>query len=217
MMVRNVWFRQETWRIQAPIFLFIGIGVILPVMSSLLIYWTYEEESNPSEIVIVQPNFDAYTEKFVIPLPDQLETMYSLAHKELTDATDLIVCPETAISRRVNEDQLDMEPAIVSIKAFLREHHNVNMLIGADGYRYFDEEKSLASYYSPGMKSWKENYNSAFLIDPNRPVQIYHKAKPVLGAEKVPFLSWFPSLKKYSVELGGTSGMIGLGEDPKSI
>jgi len=215
LVVRNVWLRKEAIRIQAPIFLFVGLGIFIPVLSSLIIFWTYEEKTDPVEMVIVQPNFDAYTEKFIIPLPDQLNTMFSLAHDELTDTTDLIVCPETAISRRVNEGELDQEPAIISIKAFLREHHNVNMLIGADGYRYFDEEKSLASYFSPGTNSWKENYNSAFLIDPNRPVQIYHKAKPVLGAEKVPFLSWFPSLKEYSVELGGTSGMIGLGEQPK--
>jgi apolipoprotein N-acyltransferase len=214
MIVRNIKFRGEKWNIQTPILMFIGLGLAIPILSSLIIYNTYEETTDPVELVIVQPNYDAYTEKFLIPLPDQLNTMFELAANELTDSTDLIVCPETAISRRVNEDNLDNEPAIIAIKSFLRAHHNVNMLIGADGYRYFREEKSLASFYSEGARAWIENYNSAFLIDPNRPVQVYHKAKPVLGAEKVPFLGWFPSLKEYSVELGGTSGMIGLGEEP---
>lgn len=214
MVVRNIWLRKESLRIQTPIFLFIGLAMVIPILSSIIIYVNYEEENDPVNMVVIQPNLDAYTEKFVMPLPDQLDIIYDLAHEKITEETDLVVCPETAISRPVNEEYLDQEPAVISIKEFLKKHYNVSMLIGADGYQYFREEKSLASYYSPGTNAWIEGYNSAFLIDPNRPVQVYHKAKPVLGAEKVPFLSWFPSLKEYSVELGGTSGMIGLGEEP---
>lgn len=212
--IRNLRVRKETLKIQTPIFLLIGLGLLVPVCSSLAIYYTYEEEVDPIDMVIVQPNFDAYTEKFIIPLPDQLNVIFELAAQKITENTDLIVCPETAIARSVNEDRLDQEPNMMLIKEFLRKNHNVNMLIGADSYRYYKEEQSLASNFRESSNAWLENYNAAFLIDPNRPTQIYHKAKPVLGAEKVPFLSWFPSLKEYSVELGGTSGMIGLGEEP---
>ena len=215
--VRNIWLKKENLKIQTPIFLFIGLGLFIPVLTSLLIYSTYEEEVDPVNIVVVQPNFDAYTEKFVIPLTDQLNVITELAAEKITEETDLIVCPETAISMPVNEANLDIEPSIILLKAFLREHHNVNMLIGADGYQFFEEEHSLASNFYPAANAWLEGYNSAFLIDPNRPVQVYHKAKPVLGAEKIPFLSWFPSLKQYSVELGGTSGTIGLGEEPLNL
>ncbi len=211
--IRNLKIRKESMKIQAPIFLFIGLAILVPVISSVLIYVSYDETEDPVNMVIVQPNLDPYTEKFVMPLPDQLDIMLNLAGEMANENTDIIVCPETAISRVVNEDNLEQEPNMNRIKDWLRAHHNVNMLIGADSYKFFKEENSLASNFNKSINAYVENYNSAFLIDPNRPTQIYHKAKPVLGAEKVPFLSWFPSLKEYSVELGGTSGMIGLGEE----
>lgn len=215
--VRNVWLKKEAWRIQAPIVLIASIVLLVPILSSLFIYLRYEEKKDPINMVIIQPNLDPYEEKFSLPLPDQLDLMFQLARPQLDENTDLILCPETAISRSVNEDNLDQEPSIISIKNFLRNNGNVNMLIGADSYRFFTEEQSLASNFYESVNAWFEGYNSAFLIDPNRPIQIYHKAKPVLGAEKVPFLGWFPSLKEYSVELGGTSSMIGLGEEPINL
>lgn len=215
--VRNVWVKKENLRIQTPIFLFIGLGIVIPVASSLIIYSTYEEKEDPVEVIVVQPNFDAYTEKFMIPLMDQINTIFEITEPEITSETALIVCPETAISRPVNEDMLVQEPVMVSIRAFLQKNHNVPMLIGADSYRFFREENSLASSFHKGANMWFEGYNSSFLIDPNKKTQVYHKAKPVLGAEKVPFLGWFPFLKEYSVELGGTSAMIGLGEEPLNV
>tara|TARA_B110000037_G_scaffold220310_1_gene287680 strand:- start:37330 stop:39030 length:1701 start_codon:yes stop_codon:yes gene_type:complete len=215
--VRNVKIRKETVRIQAPLFLFLGLVIFIPVLSSVIIYTSYEETEDPVNIVVVQPNLDPYGEKFIMPLPDQLDIMFELAESKVDENTDLIVCPETAISRRVNEANLEEEPNMILIKEWLRSNHNVNLLIGADSYKFFREENSLASNYNESINAYVENYNAAFLIDPNRPTQIYHKAKPVLGAEKVPFLSWFPSLKEYSVELGGTSGMIGLGEEPMNM
>lgn len=214
LIIRNIYVRKESRRIQAPLFLLAGLTLFLPIISSVIIYYSYSEKEDPVNMVIVQPNLNSYTEKFSMPLPDQLEIIFDLAAEKTNETTDLILCPETAISRPVNEDKLDQEPSVIAIKDFLRRNHNVNMLIGADSYRFFKESNSLAANYYESANAWLENYNSAFLIDPNRPVQIYHKAKPVLGAEKVPFLSWFPSLKEYSVELGGTSGMIGLGAEP---
>lgn len=216
-LIRNVWIKKEQFRIQAPILLILTLILVLPICSSLFIYYRYNEKVDPVNIVVVQPNLDPYEEKFDLPLDDQLQLMMELSDPLINANTNLVLCPETAISRSVNEDQLDQESSIIVLKDFLRKHHNVNMLIGADSYRFFEEEQSLASNYYQSAEMWFESYNSAFLIDPNRPVQIYHKAKPVLGAEKVPFLGWFPSLKEYSVELGGTSSMIGLGVEPINL
>ncbi len=217
MAVRNVWIKKETFRIQTPILFGAALALVIPIVSSILIYFNYEEETDPMEIVVVQPNIEAYTEKFVTPVADQLDKIFKLADEKITPNTDLVLCPETAISRRVNEADLSREATIIQIENFLSRHNNVPMLIGADSYRFYREEKSLASNFYEPANAYLEGYNAAFMIDLSREIQIYHKAKPVLGAEKVPFLSWFPSLKKYSVELGGTSGMIGLGEEPLNL
>lgn len=217
MIARNIWIRNEKLKFQTPIFLGFGIVLLLPIVSSVLLYATYKIKNDPVEIAIVQPNINAYTEKFTIPVQDQLDKIFKIAETGISESTDLILCPETAISRSVNEGYVDQENSVLLINAFLTKNHNIPMLIGADSYRLFEKPNSLASNYFEREDVWYEGYNSAFLIQPNQPTQIYHKAKPVLGAEKVPFLSWFPSLKQYSIDLGGTSGMIGLGEEPLNL
>lgn len=214
LIIRNRFLKKESWKIQTPIFLFVGLALLIPILSSLLIYVTYEEKEDPVDIVIVQPNLDAYTEKFSWPFRDQLDLILDLSNSAITAETDIILCPETAFSERIEEARIESDAYILEIKDFLAANNNIGMLIGADSYGLFDHENSLAARKIPRQNLWFESYNAAFFINPKNKTQIYHKAKPVLGAEKVPFLSWFPSLKQYSVELGGTSAMIGLGEEP---
>ncbi len=120
--VRNLKIRRETFKVQTPLIIFTGLAIFVPIVSSVIIYSSYDEKVDPINMVVVQPNLDAYSEKFVMPLPDQLDIMFELASEKITENTDLIVCPETAISRGVNEDNLAAEPSIILIKEFLRKN-----------------------------------------------------------------------------------------------
>ena len=71
--------------------------IVLPIALSLLIYYTYKEKKAPVEVVLVQPNFDPYTEKFTIDVADQLDRMVELAREYADSTTDVIVFPETAL------------------------------------------------------------------------------------------------------------------------
>lgn len=226
--VRNIWLDKESIKVQAPNFVALALLVLVPVSSSLWMYYGYESTNKAEDgsekminVVCVQPNIDANTEKFRLPLNVQLSKMYRLAAEKMDEATDLVVFPETAIAYSMLENRpdnleqniLDNQAAILSVRAFLQEQDNTPALIGAGTNRFFETEVSVAS--KPYKDIWYENYNSALVVQPNVPTQLYRKAKPVLGGEKVPFLSWFPILKEYSVELGGTSGMIGWGSEIK--
>ena len=211
-LIRNLYFKKESRTVQFPLFILLGLTIIIPIVSSLVIYSTYEEVEDPVNVVVVQPNIDSNTEKFTMPLKWQLDKMFSAAKPHLDENVDLIVCPETAISYGVNEGNLEIQQSVMYVKEFLEHHHRIPMLIGADSHQYFDEEHSAASI--PYQDKFYENYNTALLIDPIRPTQVYHKAKLVLGGEKVPFISYFSFLKEYSVELGGASGVLGVGKEP---
>jgi apolipoprotein N-acyltransferase len=211
--VRNIYLKGESLKIQTPNFLFVFLAIIIPVSSSLFIYYRYEEKVNPVNITVVQPNIEAHTEKFVLPAEFQISKMLDAAEVIITDETDLIVCPETAIPYGMIEMELDSAVSVQTIKSFLKTHKNVAMLIGADTYELFKEKNSVAS--RPFGDNWFENYNTALMLQPNVPTAIYHKAKLVLGGEKLPFISMFPFLEEYSVELGGTSGLLGVGEEPE--
>ncbi|MBD3637840.1 MAG: apolipoprotein N-acyltransferase [Crocinitomicaceae bacterium] len=215
MLLRNRFLKNETWKIQTPNFIFLGLALFFPVISSLFIYFRYEEKVDPVDIVIVQPNVEAHTEKFVIPVSQQLDKMYKVTEEHVTENTDLVVCPETAIPWGKNEAELETNTSILSVKNFIQTHYEVPWIIGADTYEVFKEKRSAAS--QPYGPYWAENYNTALLIQADLPIISYHKAKLVLGGEKLPFVESLPFLAEYSVELGGTSGLLGVGEEPKVL
>ena len=63
---------------------------VLPLAFSLIIFATYKEKKAPVEFVLVQPNYDPYTEKFTVDVNDQRDRMISLAEAEITDKTEII-------------------------------------------------------------------------------------------------------------------------------
>jgi len=211
--VRNVWLRKESVKIQTPILLFSALAVVFPILSSIIIYSSYtEDQSQPVDITIVQPNIESHNAKFSLPSAIQLNKLLIAAESKIDENTDLILAPETAIPYPINEELLDVHPDYLGLLEFIRTHHQIPLLIGADTYQIYPEKHSPAS--TPYGPDWYENYNTALLIQANNPKTIYHKAKLVLGGEKLPFVGMFPFLQEYSVELGGTSGMLGVGEEP---
>lgn len=215
LLIRNLWFKKESMKVQTPIVLFLILAVVIPVSSSLLIYYRYEEKVNPVDVVVVQPNIGAHTEKFVLPVQIQLEKMFKAAETAVDQNTDLVVLPETAIPWPKDEEFLEGHPHILEVKNFIKSHHNVPWMIGADTFEKFDKWQSSASHQVSNV--WVESYNTALLVHGDMPSQKYHKAKLVLGGEKLPFIDMFPFLAEYSVELGGTAGLLGAGTEPKNF
>ncbi|OIQ37026.1 MAG: apolipoprotein N-acyltransferase [Crocinitomix sp. MedPE-SWsnd] len=209
---RNIVFKKETFKIQTPNFIFVIGAIIVPVLSSLFIYYRYEEKPNPVNITIVQPNIEAHTAKFYLPAQIQLNKLIMAAEADISEDTDLILAPETAIPYPVKEDGLAISPEVLMLKNFLDTSGQIPMLIGADTYQIYEKKNSVAS--RPYGTEWYENYNTALMLKSNMPLELYHKSKLVLGGEKLPFVGMLPFLDEYSVELGGTSGMLGIGEEP---
>jgi apolipoprotein N-acyltransferase len=47
-----------------PLFFLSVLTLFIPITYSIIRYFTYQEEKNPVEIVVTQPNIDSFTEKF---------------------------------------------------------------------------------------------------------------------------------------------------------
>lgn len=210
-LARNVWIKKESFKIQAPILVLLGLALFIPIISSLIIFYTYDEVENPVEVVVVQPNMDPYTEKFNTPLQDQLDIMFALNHEHSTPKTDVILWPETAIAYYMDEATITNDGVFLYVKSHFSEL-GIPMLVGGDTYRQFNHKNSIAAIERPS--GWfRENYNTALMIDHN-PLQFHHKSKLVLGPEKLPFMKYFPSLGKYAVSMGGTQSILGVDERP---
>lgn len=214
-LLRNKLISREMWGNQKKSIAIFYSVLVIPLIVSLTMYYSYNEKNDPVEIVVVQPNIDPYNEKFDTDLKTQLDKIYALIDKKASNNTDFIIAPETAISAPFFEEHLEGLPFYHYTLKRKGKWFNAAFFTGASTSRFFDRKNSIASRKIPGGPGYFENYNTSMLIDELNKVSFVHKSKLVLGVEKLPFTSIFPGIEHLSIDLGGTSGSLGVEKEPK--
>lgn len=192
-------------------FILVAFVVIVPIIISNLIKVETLEQS-PKNVVIVQPNVDPYSEKFASgTYQEQIENLLNLSRKNIDSNTVLLVWPETAISRPVDENQLKSNNSMILISRLLKQYPNIKLIAGMDSYRFFKkgEELSPTARFYKSDSTYYDSYNSALMLDHNLNYEIYHKSRLVPGVEQMPYPKTFKFLEKLIIDLGGTSGSLG--------
>ena len=81
--------------------------ILLPSALSLIRFYNIKtSNSAEQEVVIIQPNYDPYTEKFSIPFELQMESVLNMAADAATEQTRWIITPETTIDDPVVLDEI---------------------------------------------------------------------------------------------------------------
>ncbi len=184
-----------------------GALVVVPIVISLVMFYSYEEKPAPKEIVVVQPNIDPYNEKFGgMEADKQMSILLHLADSLTTRQTDYVVAPETFISNNVWEENLRRNPSILSIKEFIRTYPNVKFIVGLIyRTRYLSgEEITETAQPIPGTNYYYDSFNAALQLDTTNQIPIYKKSKLVVGVEKMPYPHLFSFLQDIMLRLGGT-------------
>ncbi|OIP04769.1 MAG: apolipoprotein N-acyltransferase [Bacteroidetes bacterium CG2_30_32_10] len=193
------------------------LALALPVLISLLIYYSYKEKKNPVSIVVVQPNIDPYKEKFgSIPPVEQLQKIINLAKTKVDINTDYVIGPETAIPEGFWENHIKKAWCIDSLNKLIDSFPQLKIVIGLSSYRMFinGEGKTLTARKYPLINNYfYDIYNTAMQIDSTSTIQLYHKSKLVPGVEKMPFPRIFKSLEKFAINMGGSTGSYGIQEE----
>ena len=167
-----------------------------------------------SNVVVVQPNIDAYEEKFSIPVSIQINKLISLSESQIDSNTRMVVWPETSVPAQVWEDQLRTNENYQPIFAFTKRHPQLMLVTGIDSYINHGTN-------NPGGFSIRQNkegnfyyeaFNTALALDSNNNPQLYHKSKLVPGVESLP--SWLAFLGKMFEAYGGISGTLGTSKEP---
>jgi apolipoprotein N-acyltransferase len=108
------------------------------------------------------------------------------------------------------EQTLDEQPIIQRIKAFVAKHPQVSLLSGITSYTIYEKKKA-----APSTARFREDvghydvFNTGVFIQPDKPVEVYHKSKLVPGVEQMPYPAVFSLLSRLVIDLGGTSGGLG--------
>lgn len=194
--------------------------ILVPVIVSVIIYYRYEEVSDPRKILIIQPNIDPYSETFDEgALNDKLMKFLALAESGLAPDIDYIIGPETVFEQDWEESRLHDYPALTHMQYLLRGGENTSLIIGASTYKIYREGEQLSStarHTRDGGFSY-DRYNTAIFTDPSGGFQVYHKSILVPGVEKMPFRKYLRFLDRFIIDLGGTTGSLGIQPYPTNF
>ena len=182
--------------------------LIAPLSFSLYRYYSYEEQFDPANIVVVQPDIDPYAKEGAIPASVQLTKLTHLSDSLAQPNTEFFIWPETALGADdpINEDKIRSNTYFTQVQQFLSKYKNGNVLTGAETYRIYEKDATETANQIPGTNEFADNYNAAVNIENSAEVQFYHKSKLVPGAESLPFEHTLSFMKPVFAHLGGAVG-----------
>ena len=188
--------------------------VLIPIVSSLLIYVNYEEKANPANIVVVQPNINPYKKFEKLSASDQVAKLIKLSESIGQTNTEFFVWPETAISRGTEERSFRGDENFIQIQEFLKNYKNGNLVTGIESFAVYDTARTETARYDSRSNIYFDVFNSAVLIENSAKLQFYHKSKLVPGVEQTPFSNSMAFLKPAFAAFGGSSGSYGKQSEP---
>lgn len=193
----------------------IAVALLLIIPLTWSTYLKNTQKSNcllESEVLIIQPNIDPYKKFDGGSENAQLDRFIQLAEEGINEETQVVIFPETALVRNMNEDFINSMPEVRKLQAFVQKHHLRGILIGASTHRFYKEGEKLPPYpryYEPEDRYY-DSYNTALQITANGVQAIYHKSKLVPGVESLPFPQFFQQFDAVlQLDLGGESGNLG--------
>ncbi|WP_448519529.1 apolipoprotein N-acyltransferase [Rhodoflexus sp.] len=229
MLFETLWKAPRLWKFNA---VFTLLVLLMPMATSLVVYYNYKERGPVVEIAVVQPNLDCYAEKFeynsktgdfntnttYVPYSAQVTRFIELSRSVIGPQTAFVLWPETSLHQTFVEDtdftNLTAPFPMSEVGKFKRQYPQINLISGADTYIAFHPD-SLPDRPTvrKGTGMGYEVFNTALFIREDTTVQYYHKSKLVVGVESNPLARLFKALdNNLMLNLGGTVGNLGTQE-----
>ncbi|KXX67511.1 apolipoprotein N-acyltransferase [Flammeovirga sp. SJP92] len=197
--------------------------LLIPISTSLYMYYTYEGVGEEIEVAVVQPNIDCYSEKFrynartgeqntktYIPPQEQVKRMMDLTEQTITPNTKFVFWPETSISNNIDEDHTNRSPDLLQIKKMMSKYPNTTLVSGADTYKIYGDSSLTSTARHSQNVGYYDVFNTALRVKGKDPITFYHKSQLVIGVETIPFPT---ILKAIILNFGGSSGGLGRQEE----
>ena len=184
-----------------------GIWVFVPLSYSLYRYYSFDLNGEKVQVLVVQPNIEPYTEKFEMPVGEQLTLFLREAEPYVNEETDYLIGPETLIPNGLNLDQLKQEPTLKYLESFRQNFPNLHMVLGANTIKRYSHQATNTARQLGSDGYWYDVHNTALQMSAADSIPVYHKSKLVVGAEKMPFMQILePILGELVLDFGGMAG-----------
>ena len=183
-----------------------AMTVLVPLVVSLVIYWSYEPQSERVKAAVLQPNVDCYAEKFNNTATKQVRNILDLVSQVPADAK-IVVLPETALPDMVDDDEPQLSASVQGIgRELAKSCPEAMAAVGASTVKYYELGDKITDTARQIMGGYCDIYNSAVAINGDGAENIHHKMRLVIGVETMPW--WFKSLSEL-INLGGVTGQLG--------
>jgi apolipoprotein N-acyltransferase len=219
-LIFRVWkaFKVESQRLQVKkLSISLAAWIVIPIAFSIYTYTTYQEEINPANVVVVQPNIDPYAKNFSLTPQVQVEKLIALSKQKAQTNTEFFIWPETAITGSNNENDFRNTTNFQNIQSLLDSFKNATIISGIDSYLIYDTQKTPSAKFSKENNFWWDSFNAAVAIENTPKLQFYHKSKLVPGVERMPFPSVLSILNPLFENFGGTTGGYGYQTEPSNL
>ena len=208
-LIYNNLVRLNDWKSNIRTVLGLAALILVPIVISILIYYTHSDKGKSAKIVIVQPNFEPHYEKFSIPKSQQIIRFLDLSKKALEQETDYLVFPETSFSL-INVDDGFRLPYMRKIRSFLQDYPKLKLITGLASMRQYEtiqDLKWMRTYVTGKDTIYWEAQNAAVEMDyqSGDELDFYIKSKLVPGAEIFPYHKYLFFFKPIIEQLGGTT------------
>ena len=192
-------------------FSIISLLILLPILFSYVMYYSYHEKSRPVNTVILQPNIDPYSEQYVLPPMQVVGRIVKLAGPAIDSGTNILVTPESALQQEMWENNMETFESIGLVRNIISKYPNLNIIVGGSTYYAFKPGEKIPHTARKFTKenAWYNRYNAAIMVNRYPALQLYHKSKLTPGVEVLPSYNGFKWLEKYAIDLGGIVGSLG--------
>lgn len=191
--------------------------IVIPMTVSLFIYNDYEEEINPADVVVVQPNIDPYGKNHTFTAEEQLGKLIKLSKEKGQVNTEFFIWPETALIGYTNEDEFINSRNFETVDRFLDNFRNATVITGAETYLVYQNKKTASARFDQQNNIYWDSFNTAVALENSPKLQFYHKSKLVPGVEKMPFPKLLNVLNPLFQAFGGTTGGYGSQKEPSNL
>lgn len=185
--------------------------ILLPILVSVIWYFSYTANGTSAEVVIVQPNYEPHYEKFRVPKHKQLEQFIDLSSSQVLETTDYLVFPETSFRRIRTNDLLQQNSVIRKLKNFIADYPKLHLVTGVSAYKIFEKDEPHPQRTireiptQSGDTLYLEAYNAAIQIsNETDSIPLYKKSILVPATEIFPYSNLLFFLKPLIDRLGGT-------------
>lgn len=195
---------------------FVGLILGLPVVWSLVLWYSYEDD-NVGEVdtIVVQPNLDPYQEQFVLSPFNVTMRSINLIEPLMDDDVDYVLMPESAIQEYAWEENIDSVASIMMFNDFLSRYKKAELIAGVSSRRLLPKgvKTSAAREFRDAKGEYYESCNIAVDVPRSKQFddyQIRHKSVLTPGVEKMPFAKYLSFVEKLALDMGGTVGSLGI-------